>query len=179
MPTDFLGTHTFDIVSPLPPAECVERLSGLIERETLWTSRLGPDEISRPMIGLIEQWSLQVRKPKWCQHPFQLFLVAYLEADGPGCRPHVSLGLHPWVPIWMTLAGIMFSALALISFLFSKPEATLAVVLAGVFIWMAFRIGRYVARGEDEFLESTVTQAIQGRRVETGPESSRSVGLQK
>jgi hypothetical protein len=100
---------TFDLVSPLPIAECVSRLRAATDSGWAIAG-------SKPVLGSIGDGSMRLRRRSYYRHSSQYWLSGqFVEEDGQ-TRLHCTLGMHPfmrtlleyWVGAVMLGGGYVF-----------------------------------------------------------------------
>lgn len=165
-----VAVNTIELLSPYPPDECEARLREATDRE-------GPQAWfgSRPVISRISLRSVQLRKRVGFHNSFQTYLVCALEGGDGGTRLRGDVGPHPLLPVFLTV-GCVFVGLAGIGMVIAAVRALFVgvgpplAVAVMPFVMLAFafglvRFGRWLARGEDQFLITFVAGVIDARRV--------------
>jgi hypothetical protein len=163
----WLRYETADLVSPLPPAQCVERL------------RAALDEDGAPVLGNVGTASLRLRKVlgENVHNSFQTYLRATLDAAGAGTRLNCRFGPHPFV-----VAFMLFWFLAVLGFLvgfsiffagsvgdpMARGMTTIIPIFMFVFGIGMVTFGRHWSRDEARFLLEFLQQTIAARPVTLG-----------
>jgi hypothetical protein len=83
---------TFDLLSPLPLAECVRRLRGATDG--MW-AMAG----SKPVLGSVGDTAVRLRKRSYYRHSSQIWLSGQFAQDNGQTRFHGTVGLHPLVRV--------------------------------------------------------------------------------
>jgi hypothetical protein len=146
-----------ELISPLPPDECVARLRVAIDQGVMF-SVFG----SKPVIGWVFGRRVFLRKRIGYSNSFQTVLFGRIEPHGEGAVFRGTAGLHPFVVVFM---AVWFGALVYGGVLIcvagdqDRLFANLALGLAawafmGVFGALTVRFCRYLARAEWQFLVS-------------------------
>ncbi len=144
----------FELISPFPPEECVDRL------------RAGVLNMTSEVDGRVEYDWIRLRKRIFGRNSFQTFLTASLKAEGTGTRIRGSLGVHPLVIGFMAfwVAGVATANLLILVLTVRDglppggwfiPPAMLVGGIAG--IWFC----RWLSRGQDRFLVDFVSRAVE------------------
>jgi hypothetical protein len=145
-----LGRTRIVILSDLPPIECAARLD-----EAVGTER----SLFKPVVGSVRQRSLRLRKrlPFQFYNSFQTFFTATIAADGTGTVIRGWMGMHWFV--------IVFLAVSLIAIALSSVNAAAPGALLGMLGFLAglAAFGRFLARGEAEFLLDFLVKTVEGR----------------
>jgi hypothetical protein len=144
-----------ELVSPLPPDECVARLRLAIDPGGLF---LGFG--SRPVIGRVFGRWVCLRKRIGYSNGFQTFITGAFEPRGGGSVFRGKAGLHPLVIVFMAvwyaglvLPGVMFCRThAQSGLLGNAPLALVPLCIIGPLGAIGLRFSRYLARGEQRFL---------------------------
>jgi hypothetical protein len=101
---------TFDLVSPLPPNECVRRLRAATDG--MW-SLAG----SKSAQGAVSDKAIRLRKRIFYRNSFQCWLSAKLVGEYGQTRLHCSFGLHPFVriflEIWIAIVSVVGLTIAM------------------------------------------------------------------
>ncbi len=152
-----MAVNTIELLSPLSPDECEARLREVTDRE-------GPRGWfgSHPVISRISLRSVQLRKRVGFHNSFQTYLVCSLEGGTGGTRLRGEIGPHPLLPVflsvWCGLVGLVGvgTVIAGVRALFvgGGPPLRAAVIPFALlaFVFGLVRFGRWLARGEDQFL---------------------------
>ena len=85
---------TFDLVSPLPLAECVRRLKAATDRSWAVAG-------SKPVLGWVGDASLRLRQRTYYRHSSQCWLSGKFVDEGGQTRLRCSVGLHPFVRVFL------------------------------------------------------------------------------
>jgi hypothetical protein len=81
---------TFDLLSPLPLAECLRRL-----REA--TDGMWAMAGSKPVLGSVGDTAVRLRKRTYYRHSSQVWLSGQFAQENGRTRFHGTVGLHPFV----------------------------------------------------------------------------------
>lgn len=148
----------FDLISPFPPEECVDRL------------RAGMLNPHAEIDGLVRLTQIRLRKKSSLLGSFQAFLFARLEIDGPGTRIHGTVGVHPvtkfvWV-LGLVLAGLGALTACVLTPLLGTPFSYLLIPF-GVLAGLGFGgwVGRLLARGDEALLLDFVTTTLDAKAL--------------
>jgi hypothetical protein len=131
---------------------------------------------ARPLIGRIRGSRLRARKRTfWYRNSFQTYLSAELVADGSETRIRCRFGMHPFViafsVVWLC-AATSLCGVALLHFGNSRqasPDAWPGIavcLLLPAFGWGIVCFGRYLARGEKQFLTDFIRQTLNAMPTE-------------
>jgi len=173
---------SLDLYSPLPPAQCVQRLGEAIDPERWPLLRSGSWLGSRPVLGRVGNTSLRLRKRIRYNNGFQTYLMATIEPCGPGARIYGKFDVHystRWFYRVWTAFVLFFAAMVSISALSrlrspaSHPEIDGMILLVPflvlAFVWGVIRLGRYLARDEAEFLAAFIREHLHATDHPGGP----------
>jgi hypothetical protein len=127
---------------------------------------------SRPVVGRVAGRSVRLRKRIGYRNSFQTFLTGTLEPRGEGTAFRARAGMHPFVAAFM---AVWFAAILLIggpvfvaavrgvaaeaNGLVGLLAPPLMLVCGLLLVWF----GRYLARGEEQFLVSFVAEVLGAR----------------
>jgi hypothetical protein len=174
-----VAVKVIELFTPLPPDACEARLREATDRE-------GPQAWfgSRPVISWISLRSVQIRKRVAFRNSFQTYLVCSLAGGDGGTRLRVEVGLHPLLPVFLTvscvvvgLAGVgLLIAGVRAQFVGGSTPLYVAVLPFGMlaFAFGLVRFGRWLARGEDQFLITFLEGVIGAPRGVTASERGTS-----
>jgi hypothetical protein len=163
----------FTLVSPHAPEQCAERLRALVVNPVSWFG-LATLFSEKPLVGEASASSLRLTKRTGHgNNALRPTFTATLEPSGSGTRLDCRIGLPMSSVVLLTLIAVSFSlasACVLVNSLVALADGEFALTT----IWPAIFLltllasciwhGRYLARGEKEFLERTVTEALDARR---------------
>ena len=157
---------TFDLVSPLPPNECVRRLRAATDG--MW-SLAG----SRSVQGSVNEKAIRLRKRISYRNSFQCWLSAKLVGENGQTRLHCSFGLHPFVrlflEIWIAIVSVVGLTIAMqTTWLWLRssplsPNAWLGIVFPLIMVGFAIlllKFGNYLAQDEPDFLIEFLERTI-------------------
>jgi hypothetical protein len=152
-----------ELVSPLPPEEAAARLREATDRGGLlgWFA-------TRPVVGRVSGRSVRLRKRIGYRNSFQTFLTGALEPNDEGSVFRGTCGMHPLVTAflvaWFTavilLSGGMFVQALRGPVGGGQPFVLLVTPLLGAFGAALIWFGRYLARGEEQFLVIFVAEVL-------------------
>ena len=172
-----VNANRIELYSPLPPAECVSRLTSACDADSSLRTPLEAFLGScgfKPVLGRVTDTSLRLRKRIDYRNSFQTRLTAAIRPEGAGTVISGSFSMHPFVRvftiIWFAgvilIGGSMF-AVALGSFIShaSHRPDNAWLGLAGPPLMLAFgyglfRLGRYLARREASFITDFLIQVL-------------------
>jgi hypothetical protein len=151
-----------ELVSPLPPDECVACLRGAVDLGLFFGFG------SKPVIGRVFGWSVRLRKRIGYSNSFQTFLIGAFEPHGGGSMFRGTAGVHPlviaFVAVWyagLVVGGGMFCVAAAQGRIVGNVPLGLALLpLMGVFFAVVVWFGRHLARGERRFLLAFVADLL-------------------
>lgn len=177
------GVVTIGIVSPLTPGECAERLAAAIDYEGVVsaTGLYG----SKPVAGRVAGHRVRLRKRIGYRNSFQTFLVGTLDPEGGGTVFRGTLGMHPLVRGFMAVwfggvaVGCAAAAVAAVAAWAGGgafPAGVAVPPLMAAFGLALVRLGRYLARGEAEFLADFLTAALVPRSERPDAEPGAAAG---
>jgi hypothetical protein len=83
-------TMTFDLVSPLPLAECILRLRAATDSRFAIAGR-------KPVLGTVRDTTIRLRRRRYYRHGAQCWLSGTFTEDGGRTRLHCTVGIHPLV----------------------------------------------------------------------------------
>ena len=167
-----LTSEDAELVAPMPRNECVKRL-----REKLDSSVIILGE--RAVIGRVSEFSLTARKRIRYRNSFQtLLFVRLLEDSGRTrmlCRFHIRSLVRVFSLAWIAVTGVLGGAMMLMSSIIlivnpqNAPKGTWAGALLPpiivVFFLAMVRFGRYLARGERDFLIGFLRRTVGAQDV--------------
>jgi hypothetical protein len=155
-----------ELVSPLPPDECIARLRGAVDPECLFVA-FG----SKPLIGWVFRRRVFLRKRIVVyRNSFQTILIGRFEPHGAGSMFRGTAGLHPIVVVFMAVwfgalvcGGVMYCVAWVQGGLVGDPPllGLAALALMGVFGALVVRFGRYLARTERGFLVAFLADLLE------------------
>jgi hypothetical protein len=154
----------FDLISPLPCEECVQRLR--MKADPAW---------SGSVVGSVGETSFRWRKRIGYRNSFQYSLSGKLINDNGQTRLHCRIGLHPFVRAFLVFwFGVVVIGCGMVTVSIvgglarGAPLATLQpgtaipfLMLAGAFALVMF--GRYLGRDESDFLIDVLRQTLDAR----------------
>ncbi len=157
-----------DLSSPLSPEQCIQRLRDACD---------GPSALfgSREVIGRLGRDSFRGHIRIGYRNSFQTYVTAKFLPDGAQTRIRCRFGLHPLVIVFMAIwFGVVLTASGSI-FVVAVVHLIqhTAVGLAGIavpLLMLAFgyglvRVGRWIARDEQELLTEFLCTTLHARRV--------------
>ena len=100
---------TFDLISPLPLADCIRRLRAATDSSFAIAG-------SKPVLGAVGDTSIRLRRRTYYRHSSQYWLSGQFIEAGGETRLHCTVGLHPfmrtlleyWVGAVMLGGGYIF-----------------------------------------------------------------------
>ena len=100
---------TFDLISPLPLAECIRRLRAATDSGFAIAG-------SKPVLGAVGDTSITLRRRSFYRHSAQYWLSGQFVETGGETRLHCTVGMHPfmrtlldyWVGAVMLGGGYVF-----------------------------------------------------------------------
>ena len=155
---------TFDLISPLPAEQCVQRLR--FKTAEGWSGSI---------VGSVGETSFRLRKRIGYRNSFQTSLHGKIVAENGETRLHCRAGLHPFVraflAVWFGGVSIGCGAVVIgaINLLRSGQLAASGWQwLAVPFLMLGFGVvlvgsGKYLARDEADFLIDFVRRALDAR----------------
>jgi hypothetical protein len=166
-----VNSNRIQLLSPLTPAECVSRLTAVIDTERLASSSWSG---SRPVVGRVTDSSLRLRKRIRYRNSFQSFLTATMRPEAGGTLISGEVAMHPFVRafmlIWLSgvlfIGGTMFLATVGSMAIASgshHQNAWMGVVIPPVMLAFGFGLvcfGRYLARDEGRFLTDFLSRTL-------------------
>jgi hypothetical protein len=153
-----------ELVCALPRAECVRRLKAAIDSE--WTFFATAEAIGR-----VRDDAFHIRKRVWFRNAYRPVMRARMEDGGGGtvlhCRFGVSWPAIAWTVIWYGVLAAMTVAMIAGT---HKGDVHGWEDLSFLFYLLVFgvgpvAIGRYLARGERQFLTAFVGAEIEARET--------------
>jgi hypothetical protein len=85
---------TFDLVSPLPLAECVRRLREATDGSFAMAG-------SKPVLGTVREGVIRLRRRNYYRHGSQCWLSGRLTEEGGSTRLHCTVGMHPFFRVFL------------------------------------------------------------------------------
>jgi hypothetical protein len=160
----WLGYQTDMLVSPLPITECLDRLRGVTQSEWKIFGK-------SPVVGRIgERFKLRKRLSGGSYNSFQTFVSGRLIDEGASTRIACRFGMHWFVTlftvIWLApfVTTLIFSlAVDLATLRIQNPESYLVPVIFTAFGCGLVCLGRYMARGERQFLRDFLRDTLDAR----------------
>ena len=162
----------FTLVSPHTPEECAARLRDVIAPDTGFKAAFALFS-GKPLVGVANASEVRLRKLNSRRNFMQPELTATLEPYGSGtrldCRIRLTIASLILVALCVaafTLVGccVSISAIAALTRGEVPPERTWVVPLSAGFVIAFVLYGRSMARGEREFLETTLIERLNGWR---------------
>jgi len=83
-----MAAETYDLLSPYRPEECVRRLRMVTDPRRRHRN-------NNPLIGVITDTTLRLRRRLAYRNSFQTFLFATMKREGDGTRLRCRFGMHP------------------------------------------------------------------------------------
>jgi hypothetical protein len=150
----------FDLISPLPREECVQRLK--MKTDPAWSDAVA---------GSVGENSFRLRKRILYRNSFQASLSGRLIDDQGQTRLHCSVGLHPFVTVFLFVwIGIVSVAccVMIVSLLSGATPAKQWPAAAVPLLMLAFgvgllKVGQFIARGEADFLKDFLQRTLDAR----------------
>ena len=81
---------TFDLISPLPLADCIRRLRAATDSAFAIAG-------SKPVLGAVGDTSIRLRRRTYYRHSSQYWLSGQFVEAGGQTRLHCTVGLHPFM----------------------------------------------------------------------------------
>jgi hypothetical protein len=160
------------LVSPIPPDECADRLQAAINRDGLLSLFA-----SQPVIGKVSEWSVWLRKRIGYANAFQKVLRGEFEAHRGGTIFHGQFSFPLPILIFGTL---YFPSAAILAFVgmveaiqvLARGAALNFEALGGELLPLPFGLGvfgmgRWFARNEEKFLVDFLATVIGAHREST------------
>jgi hypothetical protein len=167
------SNHT-EFLTPLTPAQCVERLAAVVDSE-----QLGLFSVAglNPVIGEVTESSLRLRKRIGYRNSFQTYLTAALRPTSGGTVLSCDLATHPLVRMfmyfWFGIVALVGAPayLALLGPVTCGPAMVEEHALIGLLVpptMLAFGLalvglGRFLARDEADFLVEFLARTLDAR----------------
>jgi hypothetical protein len=85
---------TFDLISPLPIAECIRRLRAATDSSFAMAG-------SKPVLGMVRETAIQLRRRSYYRHGSQCWLSGKFTEDRGRTRLHCTAGMHPFVRVFL------------------------------------------------------------------------------
>jgi hypothetical protein len=162
---------TFDLISPLPPNECVRRLRNATDG--MW-SLAG----SKSVQGSVSENAIRLRKRIFYRNSFQCWLSAKLVGENGATRLHCTFGLHPFVRIflevWIAVVSVVGLTVAMQTvWLWLRnsplsPNAWLGIVFPLIMVGFAIlllKFGNSLVQDEPDFLIGFLKATIRAREA--------------
>jgi hypothetical protein len=164
-----------NLISPMSPAECVERLKPFVDSPLVLFG-------SRPLIGEVSEQKLQLRKRISYRNSFQSRLVAELSVEDHQTRLCCSFQTQPFgllvgiigiavlFVVATTFGTVLISGAVTGAMLKSANPLLLAIpflVLVLLVVGGAgvAALGKRLARGEEDYILDTLSKALEATRV--------------
>ena len=164
-----------ELVSPLPPHECLKRLKAEVDPQ--W-KLLG----SRPVLGTVSGSQFTGYKRIPYRNSFRTFIFARFHQAGAGSRIVIRFGMSPFVTAFMALwfgmlalvGGGMFLGATSAYLRGGAPPETWAFLVSPL-IMAAFgiglvRFGRWLGRNERSFLAEFLRTKLQAAEARGTPD---------
>ncbi len=162
-----MTSERLDLLSPYPPLECAARLTAAIDLDRFLS--LSAAFGSKPIIGKVDESSLQLRKRIGYRNSFQTHFTGTMRAEGRGARIMGTFGPHPATRIFLFFAlGFvgLFEIVTLASLFYegfsNRDSAFLILVPLGLMgmMYAIFRFGRFLARHEAQFIADFLRRTL-------------------
>jgi hypothetical protein len=158
-----------DLISPFPLRECVRRLRAATDG--VWAI-----SGSKPVQGTVRDTSIRLRRRIFARNSFQCWLSAKLIDDDGQTRLYCTIGLHPFVlvflEIWIAIVAVVGLTIAMqTAWLWLRgsplsPNAWLGIVfpliMAG-FAILLLKFGNHLSQEEPAFLLEFLERTIDAR----------------
>jgi hypothetical protein len=167
---------TFDLVSPLPLAECIRRLRAAADTGFAISGK-------KPVLGYVGDTSIRLRRRTYYRHTAQCWLSGQFVEEGGQTRLHCTTGMHPlmrtlleyWVGAVVLGGGYVFLRSARLFFTAHGPLpeylwlglAVPPVLLGFGAVLLAF--GDQNFGSDPRFLLEFVARTIDGKEVYLPP----------
>ena len=163
---------TFNLISPLPLAECIRRLRAATDSG--WSIAGG-----KPALGFVGDASIRLRRRSYYRHSSQYWLSGQFVEEGGQTRLHCTLGMHPymrtlleyWVGAVMLGGGYVFVRAAKLFFAAHGPlpdylwlGLALPPLLLGFGVVLLV-FGDQLSQDEPHFLVEFVARTIEAVEV--------------
>jgi hypothetical protein len=172
-----------ELETPLSPDECEARLRAVVGADLFvsWFS-------TRPVVGWVSGRSVRLRKRIGYRNSFQTFLTGTLYGQAGGTVFRGQAGTHPLVrgflAVWFGGVILIGSALmvAAVAGRLTRGSPLLGVAIPPLLLafgFGVFRLGRWLARGEERFLVAFLAETIGAgaeRAAEPAPAPDRAGG---
>jgi hypothetical protein len=155
-----------ELISPLPPEECESRLRAAIGRD-------GPLALfsSWPVVGRVSGRSVRLRKWVFHGNSFQTLLTGSFEEALGGAVFHGNAGMRPIVRTYMAVwfGGVVLGWAVCLACALAWPAGggqLMALVVPPLMLAggvAMVRVGRWLARGEEQFLVAFMEEVIEAR----------------
>jgi hypothetical protein len=89
-----INTMTFDLVSPLPLAECIRRLRAATDSGFAMAG-------SKPVLGTVRNTAIRLRRRSHYRHGSQCWLSGKFTQEGGRTRLHCTVGMHPFFRVFL------------------------------------------------------------------------------
>ncbi|MBI1181075.1 MAG: hypothetical protein GC201_10990 [Alphaproteobacteria bacterium] len=153
-----MASDTIELHSPHSPAECARRLRLVTDPARRFRGK-------NPLIGLVEDTSLRLRRRIAYRNSFQIYLFATVGPELGGSRISCTFRMHglaiAFIVVWFSLVGIGLAVGIVAAFdLFGIapamhgplwPAAILPILMA-VFAWVWLKLARKLAIEDEAFL---------------------------
>jgi hypothetical protein len=172
----FRGAY-FTLISPHSPEECADRLREMVRAD--WgVGRVLAVFSEAPLLGEVSPTYIRVRKHNPYVNALQPQLTATLEAYGSGtrldCRIGTPLPSLLLVSVLVAFVTLICSCLVLSSLMslargqeVTEPAWPIFGIMGFMIAWYWY--GRYLTRGEKEFLEQLLMEKMEARREKSPP----------
>jgi hypothetical protein len=163
---------TFDLISPLPLAECIRRLRVATDRGFAIAG-------DKPVLGFVGETAIRLRRRNYYRHTSQCWLSGQLVEEGGHTLLHCTVGMHPfmrtlleyWVGAVMLGGGYVFVRAVKLFFAVSGPVPDyLWLGLAAPPLFLGFGVvlllfGDQLSQDEPRFLVEFVERTIEALEV--------------
>lgn len=85
---------TFDLVSPLPLAECIHRLRAATDGGFAMAG-------SKPVLGTVRETAVRLRRRSYYRHGSQCWLSGKFIEEAGRTQLHCTVGMHPFVRVFL------------------------------------------------------------------------------
>ncbi len=160
----------FTLVSPYSPQQCVDRLTTWLANQHLQSFGLAALLSSKPLVGEAQVDRVRIAKNHGADKALRPVFTADLEPYGSGTRLDCRIGLPIPTLAFLTVVVLVCvlagTCLGVGSFVGERFSASMLLIGAFFLVHPVVLIGygRYLARGEKEFLERTVLEVLVARR---------------
>ncbi|MEN3976971.1 hypothetical protein [Emcibacter sp. SYSU 3D8] len=153
-----MGSETVDLLSPYRPEECARRLRTVTDPGRRFRG-------NNPLVGMIADGALRVRRRLAYRNWFQTYMFGVMERTGDGTLLHCRFGLHPaaliFLIVWFSFVIIGVGvglAVALDLFGVNQgikgplwPAAIVPIIMA-VFALVWLKLSRRLAEEDELFM---------------------------